>query len=332
MLTPDYAVALHAPPPAERRIHRAFTSAVGRLAIRSLYRELMLAPKPGLVSPVDSGSHRDMDVRTFMRSLHSLRRYFPAIARCGVDLPAFADLQKLGIAAEAAMLRATGGVNTHRGAIFNLGLLCAAAGVVHTQAITTVEISSHYQLQHPAQPLASAPNAHALCETVRRCWGDEILASGQSPNSAAANSAAHGAPHRDPSSTQLTHGLEVVRRYGVGGARAEAAGGFATALHVGLPAYQAALVATADHDRAAAQALFALIATLDDTNLLWRGGPQGLLFAQQLAQAFLDRGGVIAPDWHREAEAIHQQFVARNLSPGGAADLLGVTIFLHDIG
>jgi hypothetical protein len=103
-------------------------SRIGRLAIRSLYREVALAAKPGLVTPWGNGSHDDMDYATFMRSLHALRPYFPAIAACGSERPDFAPLQQLGIDAEADMLLATGGVNTHRGAIFNLGLLSAAAG------------------------------------------------------------------------------------------------------------------------------------------------------------------------------------------------------------
>ena len=103
---------------------------IGRLAVRSLYREVALAPKPGLVSPVDNGSHDDMDMSIFFRSLFALRHYFRDIARAGADGAGFATLQSLGLAAEAQMLAATGGINTHRGAIFNLGLLCAAAGRV----------------------------------------------------------------------------------------------------------------------------------------------------------------------------------------------------------
>jgi triphosphoribosyl-dephospho-CoA synthase len=101
---------------------------IGRAATLALYDELALSPKPGLVTLVDPGSHTDMDARTFMRSLFALRGYFVRIAALGAAGADFADLQRCGIEAEARMLAATGGINTHRGAIFMLGLLCAAAG------------------------------------------------------------------------------------------------------------------------------------------------------------------------------------------------------------
>lgn len=268
---------------------------IGRLAIRSLYREAALAPKPGLVSPSSRGSHRDMDFSTFLRSLQSLRLYFPAIATCGLHRPGFAPLQALGIEAEAAMLAATGGVNTHRGAIFNLGLLCAAAGWLLAEGQT--------------------PTAAAACAVVKDIWAGEILA-----GLAAL-----------PEAATLSHGLAVARRYGSGGARQEAAGGFPAALEVGLPAYRQALAATGDGELAAVQALFALIAELDDTNLLWRGGRSGLAHGRQAAADFLAAGGVLADDWRTQAAAIDADFVARNLSPGGSADLLGVTLFLAEL-
>ncbi len=101
---------------------------VAQAATRALYDELALYPKPGLVSLVDNGSHADMTALTFVRSISALRPYFHEIAILGAgDAPFTELLERLGIAAERRMLLATGGVNTHRGSIFTLGLLCAAA-------------------------------------------------------------------------------------------------------------------------------------------------------------------------------------------------------------
>ncbi|MHB1213926.1 MAG: triphosphoribosyl-dephospho-CoA synthase MdcB [Thiobacillus sp.] len=102
--------------------------ALERLCIEALKLELDAWPKPGLVSPVDAGSHRDMNYATFLASLAALDGYFAAVAEAGAGGVAFAELQALGLAAEQRMLAATRGINTHRGAIFNLGLLAAAAG------------------------------------------------------------------------------------------------------------------------------------------------------------------------------------------------------------
>jgi len=291
----ERALPRRSPPPVTAPAGELFAARVGRLAIRSLYREVALDGKPGLVGPSGNGSHPDMDFTTFMRSLQALRGYFPAIAACGLQRPGFAPLQALGIAAEADMLAATAAVNTHRGAIFNLGLLCAALGVLQAEG--------------------AAMGADAACAIVRRYWGRDILAglSGLSDT----------AP--------LSHGLFVARRDGSGGARQEAASGFPAALGVGLPAYRAALAATGDGELAAMQALFALIAELEDTNLLWRGGCAGLDYGRRAAADFLAAGGVLAADWREHAARIDHDFVARRLSPGGSADLLGITLFLAEL-
>ncbi|RAG47427.1 triphosphoribosyl-dephospho-CoA synthase MdcB, partial [Burkholderia multivorans] len=84
------------------------------LAERSLVLEIETYPKPGLVSHVDTGSHSDMDAATFARSA-------PASASSAKNGRSAAALRKIGLRAEHAMLAATGGVNTHRGAIFGLG-------------------------------------------------------------------------------------------------------------------------------------------------------------------------------------------------------------------
>lgn len=129
---------------------------LGRLAVGALYAELACAPKPGLVTPFDSGSHTDMDAATFVRSLFALRGYFVAIAQAGIDHAPFERLRELGIAAESAMLRATCGVNTHRGAIFSLGLLTAQAARLRGEQ-------------------RRRPTAEQVCDGVR-AWRDALQA------------------------------------------------------------------------------------------------------------------------------------------------------------
>ena len=128
---------------------------LGRLAIAALHAELACSPKPGLVTPFSRGSHQDMDAGTFMRSLFALRGYFCAIAvqaRASAD---FAPLRQLGIQAEHGMLAATGNINTHRGAIFSLGLLVASAARLRANG------------RH-------APSADAVCRGVRQ-WRTALL-------------------------------------------------------------------------------------------------------------------------------------------------------------
>lgn len=263
-------------------------AALARFAVESLRLELDTYPKPGLVSPVDSGSHTDMDAATFAASAAALEPHFAALAQAGARGVGMEGLRRIGLDAEAAMRRATGGVNTHRGAIFGLGLLVAAAGALGAPG-------------HPLTP--EALGAHVRTRHARAILDGPVLLH---------------AP-----------GARVRRRYGVGGAPAEAAAGFPTLYRVGLPALRRGRrVRPGDDEAARVEACLALIAALDDTNLLHRGGEAGARFARAEAAAFIEAGGVARGDWKTRAEALHRAFVARRLSPGGAADLLAMTLFV----
>ena len=279
-----------APRACRDRAGRQAPQTLGRFALQSLHQELAAYPKPGLVSPVDCGSHRDMDAALFFRSLFSLRRYFCDVALAGMHSASFALLKQLGISAEERMLKATQGVNTHRGAIFNLGLLAAAAGHLH---------DDDQSLQKDA-----------LRDVVMNRWGAAIRQHGQSL-------------------PKLSHGSLVASRYGVGGALHEAACGFPHLFDVGLPTLQKSLERGVDPNSAAVQCLFSLMEVLPDTNLLYRGGDSGLRFAHESARSFLAEGGVHRIGWQEHAVDIHRQFVALNLSPGGSADLLAATLFVN---
>ena len=126
-----------------------------------------------------------------------------------------------------------------------------------------------------------------------------------------------------------SHGTKALLEFGAGGARAQAAAGFPHALDIGLPVLRLGRrLAPDDPEAARVQGFFAILASMDDTNLLHRGGGAGLRFAQETAAGFLGQGGVEQAEWRERAAAIHHAFVARRLSPGGCADLLAITLFL----
>jgi triphosphoribosyl-dephospho-CoA synthase len=264
---------------APRPIPHYVADQVADAAKAALLEELETWPKPGLVSHVDSGSHTDMDARTLRASATAIT-------------PFYYQLREIGLEAERAMLAATGGVNTHRGAIFSLGLLCAAAGVTWSP---TTRSQSHWR-------------AKLLGATVRRRWGHAIM-SGPIP--------------------LHSHGTNALLKFGAGGARAQAAAGFPHAIEVGLPALRLGRrLAPNDAEAARVQGFFAILASMEDTNLLHRGGAVGLRYAQEAAIRFLEQGGIEQADWRERAVAVHRAFVVRRLSPGGCADVLAVTLFL----
>ena len=289
-LVRPYATVRASPPASEEPV--ALAEAIAEAAVGALARELAAWPKPGLVSHVDSGSHRDMTAATLEAGMSALRPHFGALTLAGWRGAKMDELRRIGLAAEVDMMAATGGVNTHRGAIFGLGLLCAAAGATAALA--------------PRQEPRSTQN---LGVYVARTWGEAIM--------------------RGPIAL-FSHGSRALRRYGAGGARLEAASGFPSVYGVGLPALRRGRRLGGEED-AAVEACFALIAAVDDTNLLHRGGAEGARFAAQAAADFLAEGGVGRADWRSRAVAAHVEFVARNLSPGGCADLLAMTLFVDSL-
>lgn len=274
----------------------AKNTTIAKFAIRSLHAELVLYPKPGLVSPVDNGSHDDMNSRLFMRSIFSLRHYFFQMAQAGAVAVPFEQLKQFGRQAEHTMLRATGGINTHRGAIFSLGLLCAAAG--------------RLVQQHATSRYRQAMTAEDLRHTLLALWGQAL--------------AMHSITHSDDS-----NGLRAASKYRVSGAREEAARGFPSVFEIALPRLHQTLAAGRSNSEAQIDALFSLMASMHDTNIYHRGGSGAADLVRHSAQQFLVAGGTAQADWHASAMHYHQLFVQRRLSPGGAADLLSATWFVH---
>jgi len=274
-------------------------SRVGALAEQALRRELDLTPKPGLVDRAHRGAHRDMDHGLMSASIEAIAPWLPRFFERGhahaTTAPGvfLADLRREGRACEQAMFAATRGVNTHKGGIFSMGLACAAAGRLRARG---------------------------------RPWHAEAVGA-----EVAALTAGLVARELAPEVGVPTAGARSFRAHGLPGARGEAEGGFPTVRRHGLPAYRAARARGEDEERALAETLLALMAHNGDTNVVARGGIEGLAFVQREARRLrLGR-------WPSKAERLAQlhrldrALVARNLSPGGSADLLAVTWFLHHL-
>ena len=203
----------------------------------------------------------------------------------------FARLREAGLAAERAMFRATGGVNTHKGAVFSLGCVLGAAGRLWT----------------PEGPCRDAARLLAECALMSASAAEEAF-SALTPE------------------TARTFGARLYLETGLRGIRGEVAGGFPSVLETGLPTLRALLREGVSLERAGISVLLALMARTSDTNLIARGGPEGQRWAAAQAAELLAQSPLPALE---AVEALDREMIRRNLSPGGCADLLAVTYFLH---
>ena len=263
-------------------------------AYTALTQELSTTPKPGLVDRNNCGAHKDMGPREFFASANALRPFFCRMAETGyltrdkAPNETFDSIRSIGKEAEDAMYAATGGVNTHKGAIFSLGLMCAAAGRLSPEDWTAEKLC-------------------ALCsEMVSGIVSREL-------SSVTEESA-------------KTFGEEIYARYGITGARGEAESGFPSVINCGLPRLEEALSNGLDFNHAGCCVLLHLIAAQDDTNLIHRGGRGQQLEIRQQLSAMLADDPFPAPE---SLLQLDQEFIEKNLSPGGSADLLSLTYFLY---
>lgn len=243
----------------------------------ALQAELDLTPKPGLVDQHDNGAHSDMDYRLMKRSIDALFPAFSELACCAYSgtLLSTEKLREMGLKAEHAMFEATHGVNTHRGALFSLGL--AVVG------------SSHLLFcEHKV-------SEKSLSEVIGRL------------------TRAIEAP-RD------THGANVVKKHAVGGALYNAQTGYRMLFDHWLPAYRT--------HHSPLRLLLEIISELDDTNVWHRCGKDIALKTRAEAKELLH----LPNEQLEEALArLNQQWTSARVSPGGAADMLALTLFIDSL-
>lgn len=284
----------------------ALCEKLGQYAVYALLAEVSAAPKPGLVDRFNAGAHADMDFFTFMSSSAALAPYFIKCALQGAEFRGgqprelFQRLRPLGMQAEQAMFEATQGVNTHKGLIFSLGLLCAAAACcMAKQEMDRLR-----------------PSADMLCAEISRMTEglcrEELVSL-----------------HKTES---LTNGERLFREYGFTGIRGEAESGFSTVRRVSLPVFRRLKSARAcPINDICVQTLLHLMAVNEDTNVAARHDRDTLAFVRQSARAVLDAGGMLTREGTAMVYALDEEFIRRNISPGGSADLLAVTVMMDRI-
>lgn len=249
---------------------------VADLAERALRLELDTTPKPGLVDRRDNGAHKDMDYALMSKSISALRPYLTRLAvESAKDIDP-AKIKEIGIEAEKAMLKATGGVNTHKGALFCIGLSVAAASYL---ASTTGSVE-----------------AYSFKELVSRAASEIPSARG-------------------------THGAEAKRSFKAVGALENARAAYPELFADWLPYYRSL---ESDPFRCH-KTLLHIMTTLDDTNILHRRGADGLAHAEAEAARLLE-------DFSESGlSSLNKDFIRENISPGGSADMLSLTIFIESI-
>lgn len=272
---------------------------IAQKALLALLYEVSASPKPGLVDRFNQGAHKDMDFFTFMDSSAALSNYFNDCVEEGVKFVGqhpkelFQSLRLLGIEAEKAMFEATGNVNTHKGLIFSLGIICAAASCCMS------ELNVEYL------------NTTIICEQVVRMTEGLSLRELTSLNK----------------NEGLTNGERLYKKYGLKGIRGEVENGFPTVQKYSLPVFKKLKSEkTLQINDILVQTLLHLMAVNEDTNIVARHNLETLEYVQQYTKKVLDAGGAFTERGLEMVYGMDREFIKKNISPGGSADLLAVTV------
>lgn len=291
---------------------------IAHLATQALQAELDTTPKPGLVDKDNNGAHRDMDHALMQLSINTLHPYFVRLAFLGFadTLPSHTVIRDAGIEAEKAMLEATNGVNTHKGALFSMGLAVVAAAYEEKKAAANKEERGKEREEEYLSSLQLTIKALAA--------------------SFPDTSGTHGSKAK-----QLSNGTTTIK-----GALDNAREGYEKLFAEWLPFYNER---RKSHDaHALHKTLLRIMCDLDDTNVIYRTNVVTAEEVKQEARALLAsfEEAYAAEDKEKCASAIEEKcasaellalkdmdrrYTERNISPGGAADMLSLTVFIGSI-
>lgn len=273
---------------------------IGHLASMALQAELDTTPKPGLVDRNDNGAHRDMDHALMQRSIQALHPYFVRLAQLGfIDKqPCHDEIVNIGIEAEREMFKATGGVNTHKGALFSIGLAAVALAGESFSRITQAEGCGTMAYNDVnSKQIQSLSNSIA---SLARLFPD----------------------------TNGTHGSKAKANNILKGALDNAREGYTQLFKAWLPFY---IDRIAEGDNYALhKTLLRIMCDLDDTNIVYRTSMETMQEVKTEARQMLDASRNIV-NFEVALQAMNTDYIHRNISPGGSADMLSLVVFLSCI-
>lgn len=306
---------------------------IGWRVRNALLGEVYATPKPGLVDRRDTGAHRDMNYETFLASTEAITPFMVRMFAEGMDATAaghtpeevFQAIRGIGLEAERAMYAATDGVNTHKGMIFTMGIVLAAAGILYVSADKTRgQITVDAILDRTRQM-----TARSMAEDFRKML------------------------EHPPK----THGERLFQTYGERGIRGQAMEGFPILRDTAVPwlrrfqnigtdaELQRDIDARATLRRGLLQdtgsmhaehfenavhvsTLIAIMSVLNDTNVFIRSSYEDMCWLQAESSTILGMGAMFTEEGVRAIEALNMACIEKNISPGGAADILAVAILL----
>lgn len=292
-------------------------AAIARLAVRAAVHEASITLKPGLVCPDTQGAHRDMDIATMFAGALSLENYFKDTAACGmrdadqVPSAVFPTLRHLGMEAESSMLAATGGINTHKGLIFSLGILAAATGRNSSLNLGLDCASVCRTGASLVRGITERDFGPFLDIRSSDCSQKALLRKGESL-----------------AARPLTAGEKFFLTFGITGIRGEAERGFPHVI-AAREKLDCLLRQGQTFNTAAVNVLLQLMRDMTDTNVLHRAGMQGLEWVRCEAAEILLAGGACTTRGRHLLQLMGRQCVAKNISPGGCADILAVVFYFH---
>lgn len=270
---------------------------IGHLASMALQAELDTTPKPGLVDRNDNGAHRDMDHTLMQRSIQALHPYFVRLAQLGFTdkQPCHDEIVNIGIEAEREMFKATGGVNTHKGALFSIGLAAVAlAGEAFSRITQAERCGTMAYNDVNSKQIQSLSNSIA---SLARLFPD----------------------------TNGTHGSKAKANNILKGALDNAREGYTQLFKAWLPFY---IDRIAEGDNYALhKTLLRIMCDLDDTNIVYRTSMETMQEVKTEARQMLDTSRNIV-NFEAALQAMNTDYIHRNISPGGSADMLSLVVFL----